>query len=452
MGKGGNAVAVPAIPKVSEVLIDGRFYDVTSFKHPGGSVIKFLAGSGADATPTYNEFHTRSKKADKFLKSLPSRSATSEEVKQANELSKLLPGDSASPTWQTGASPLTDLVKVEALNKDFDAFRAELVAEGFFKPSITHVVYRVTEIAVMFVVSSWMMLQANVLLNIAGVLMHGLAQGRCGWLMHEGGHYSLTGKISVDRRLQEFVYGYGCGMSGAWWRNQHNKHHATPQKMKHDVDLDTLPLMAWNKALPAVNRVLPGSMMALWLKYQAYLFFPVTSYLVGLGWTTFLHPRHSLRTKHYFELASMAARYAAFAAAFAPAYGVLGALGLYMATFVVACNYIFINFSVSHTHLPVSAASEYLHWVVYSAIHTTNIAPSALCNWWMSYLNFQVEHHLFPSMPQFRHKTISPRVKTLFEKHGLVYDVRPYWGALADTFRNLDHVGAHAAGDKSHAH
>lgn len=113
MGKGGNAVAVPAIPKVSEVLIDGRFYDVTSFKHPGGSVIKFLAGSGADATPTYNEFHTRSKKADKFLKSLPSRSATSEEVKQANELSKLLPGDSASPTWQTGASPLTDLAKVE---------------------------------------------------------------------------------------------------------------------------------------------------------------------------------------------------------------------------------------------------------------------------------------------------------------------------------------------------
>ena len=35
-------------------------------------------------------------------------------------------------------------------------------------------------------------------------------------------------------------------MSGAWWRNQHNKHHATPQKLKHDVDLDTLPLVAFN--------------------------------------------------------------------------------------------------------------------------------------------------------------------------------------------------------------
>jgi fatty acid desaturase len=88
-------------------------------------------------------------------------------------------------------------------------------------------------------------------------------------------------------------------------------------------------------------------------------------------------------------------------------YGVQGALGIYMLTFATACNYIFINFSVSHTHLPVSAASDYLHWVVYSAVHTTNIKNTALCNWWMSYLNFQIEHHMFPSMPQFRHPVSS---------------------------------------------
>lgn len=45
---------------------------------------------------------------------------------------------------------------------------------------------------------------------------------------------------------------------------------------------------------------------------------------------------------------------------------------------------------------------------------------------------------------------ISPRVKALFEKHGLVYDVRPYWGAMADTFNNLHHVGAEAQHAKAH--
>lgn len=62
----------------------------------------------------------------------------------------------------------------------------------------------------------------------------------------------------------------------------------------------------------------------------------------------------------------------------------------------------------------------------------------------MSYLNYQIEHHLFPSMPQFRHPIIAPRVKAFFEKHGLHYDVRGYFEALGDTFGNLDEV-AHSA-------
>lgn len=436
MGKGGNA-AKPASAKVpTEVLIEGKFYDVTDFKHPGGSIIKFLAGSGADATPTYREFHTRSKKADKFLKSLPSRTATEDELTQARLLSTLKPTEAVPKA-------LSDEAKVAALDKDLREFRETLVQEGFFKPSLTHVAYRITEVVALWVVGTYLLLQNNLTLQIIGGLSLALSQGRCGWLMHEGGHYSMTGNINMDKRLQEVIYGFGCGMSGAWWRNQHNKHHATPQKLQHDVDLNTLPLVSWNKEVS--NKVKPGSLMAVWLKYQAFFFFPVTCLLVGLGWTLFLHPKHSLRTRRMFELACMAARYTTIFTTLAPTYGLAGAAAIYFATFGVACSYIFCNFAVSHTHLPVSGASEYLHWVVYSASHTTNIKSSWLCNWWMSYLNFQIEHHMFPSMPQFRHPIISPRVKALFEKHGLPYDSRGYWKAMYDTFLNLHEVGNHAA-------
>jgi len=58
----------------------------------------------------------------------------------------------------------------------------------------------------------------------------------------------------------------------------------------------------------------------------------------------------------------------------------------------------------------------------------------------MGYLNYQIEHHLFPCMPQFRHSKIAPRVQKLFKKHGLVYDVRSYSECLAATFKNLHHV------------
>ena len=44
-------------------------------------------------------------------------------------------------------------------------------------------------------------------------------------------------------------------------------------------------------------------------------------------------------------------------------------------------------------------------------------------------------------MPQYRHPIISPRVRALFEKHGLKYDQRSYKQALYVTFQNLDKVG-----------
>lgn len=65
-------------------------------------------------------------------------------------------------------------------------------------------------------------------------------------------------------------------------------------------------------------------------------------------------------------------------------------------------------------------------------------------DWWMSYLNFQIEHHMFPSMPQFRHPVVSKRVKALFDKHGLPYLTRDYFDAMKVTFTNLHKVGADA--------
>ena len=46
-------------------------------------------------------------------------------------------------------------------------------------------------------------------------------------------------------------------------------------------------------------------------------------------------------------------------------------------------------------------------------------------------------------MPQFNHPKICGRVKALFEKHGVEYDVRPYWECFRITYLNLWKVGHH---------
>lgn len=414
MGKGGDKQTKDqAGDEKLEVLIDGKYYDVTNLKHPGGTVIKFYAGKGIDATDAFQNFHIRSEKAKRFMASLPVRDADPKVEKL-----KHLPGQ-------------------EALLADFHKLSDDLRKEGFFEPSPMHAVYRVAEIIFMHLAGAYLLSRGH---YWPGVIMLGIVSGRCGWLMHECGHYSLTGFIPLDRLLQVFLYGVGCGMSASWWRSQHNRHHSMPQKVDYDVDLNTLPLVAFTtKVVKRAGKALRG-----WISLQAILFPVVTCELVALGWQFYLHPRHIVRTKQYMEGIALLVRAAIFWGLVVPMFGIWESVKLYLVYNWIAADYIFLNFAVSHTHLPtVSAEDTQVDWVRYAAVHTMNVSPGPFrfISWWMSYLNFQIEHHLFPSMPQFRHPVISPRVKAFFQKHGLVYDQRSYVESMKVTFQNLHKVG-----------
>eukprot|EP00928_Gymnodinium_smaydae_P063210 TRINITY_DN4686_c0_g2_i1.p1 TRINITY_DN4686_c0_g2~~TRINITY_DN4686_c0_g2_i1.p1 ORF type:complete len:253 (-),score=43.49 TRINITY_DN4686_c0_g2_i1:209-934(-) len=237
-------------------------------------------------------------------------------------------------------------------------------------------------------------------------------------------------------------------MSGGWWRSQHNRHHAAPQKLKHDADLDTLPLVAFNAAC---TRGIRSVALRKWLQAQAYLFMPLTCFLVVLGWQLFLHPRYIVRTKKWQEALSLVVRYYATFALLFSGFSWSSALAYYLVVQQLAGSYIFTNFAMSHTHLDVTQSDEHIHWCEYSSNHTTNLSNHWFVNWWMAYLNFQIEHHMFPTMPQFRHPKTSVRVRALFEKHGLTYDVRGYFSCLRDTLTNLHEVGNPAVDSKTKA-
>ena len=183
MGRGGAkapADSTTAAPK--EVLIDGQFYDVADFekRHPGGSVLKLYMGNGIDATEAYDNFHVRSKKARTVLASIKHRPA---------------------------GTQVEQLAGQSALMADFTSLTQELTKEGFFKPAPLHVLLRVAEIVLMHAAGLYLLLCTKYM--AAGIALLGLVSGRCGWLMHEGGHYSLTGHIPTDRALQVGVRGRG---------------------------------------------------------------------------------------------------------------------------------------------------------------------------------------------------------------------------------------------------
>lgn len=112
----------------------------------------------------------------------------------------------------------------------------------------------------------------------------------------------------------------------------------------------------------------------------------------------------------------------------------------------IALNYLFLNFALSHTHLPVT--TQPTHWVEYALLHTVDVEQRPWCDYWMGYLNYQIEHHLFPAMPQFYQPLVKERVKALADKHNLPYIVNSYAESVRQTYQNLQNV----SNELMHAH
>jgi len=411
------------------VKIGDLEYDITDMKHPGGSVIYYmLSNVGADATEAFREFHYRSKKAEKMLKLLPQRKYEAKNHSKDNN-SNYQPIDTSD----------------SAMLKDFASFRLGLEKEGYFTPSPGHVAYRIVELVFMFALATYLMAKGYTKLS---VITYGAFFGaRCGWVQHEGGHNSLTGNIWIDKRIQACLMGFGLGTSGDMWNVMHNKHHATPQKIRHDMDLDTTPAVAFFDTAVEENR--DRGFSRLWSRFQAWTFVPITSGVFVMAfWLYVLHPTKVFKKKNWEEAFWMLSSHVVRASliqlvhpgdvSFARAYG------LYALSQWIAGMYLFAHFSTSHTHTKVVEFKDHPSWVRYAVEHTVDISPDrAYVNWLMGYLNCQVIHHLFPDMPQFRQPEVSKKFEQFAQKWGLEYTVMTYGEAWRATFKNLNDVGKH---------
>jgi fatty acid desaturase 2 (delta-6 desaturase) len=400
---------------IKKIKIENQWYDITSFikRHPGGNVIESY--SEQDATLVYREMHRRSKRADKVLDSLPKLSVIdTNTVDNDNDANMIIA---------------------------FKEWTKSLEERGFFEPSLYHTTYRIIELLGLFVGASLLMGQSHILYKFLSILTYGLFGGRCGWLQHEAGHRSLTGNIPIDNFIQKAVMGSGLMISGSMWNSMHNKHHATTQKLHHDIDLDTMPFVLFHEDALQPRKI----WSKLWLRYQAYTFLPITSgALVTLFWMYYLHPRKVFRERDWVQGIFMLIGHfgKTYVIQQQSGYSCWNSYLLNLACMYVSGVYLFGHFSTSHTFMPVIKEDETPNWIEYSLGHTVDISPQNWAvSWIMGYLNCQCVHHLFPQMPQFRQPEVSIELEKFAKKWDLKYYQVGYFEAWYRTFANLDRIG-----------
>ncbi|XP_054631668.1 acyl-CoA 6-desaturase isoform X4 [Dunckerocampus dactyliophorus] len=149
---------------------------------------------------------------------------------------------------------------------------------------------------------------------------------------------------------------------------------------------------------------------------------------------------HKFLIGHLKDMAWSVSYYLRYFSCYVPLYGLLGSIVLI----------IFVRFLESHwfvwvtqmNHLPMAIDHEkHQDWLTMQLQATCNIEKSFFNDWFSGHLNFQIEHHLFPTMPRHNFHRVAPLVHALCKKHKIPYQVKSLRQGLADVIKSLKTSG-----------
>lgn len=217
------------------------------------------------------------------------------------------------------------------------------------------------------------------------------------FLAHEASHRAVFTSGPANDRAGRMLAALAVGISYAWWMSKHTRHHANPNKVTKDPDIE-FDTISFTEESAAEQR----GVIAWITRRQGYLFFPLLL-LEGVN----LHVT-SIRTLfakrriegRALELSVIAARFAVYFGLvfWLMPFGMACAfLGVQLAVFGV---YMGASFAPNHKGMPIIPADAKLDFFNKQVLTSRNISGGIWANALMGGLNYQIEHHLFPSMPR----------------------------------------------------
>ncbi len=230
------------------------------------------------------------------------------------------------------------------------------------------------------------------------------------------------------------------GISYAWWMTKHSRHHANPNTVGKDPDInvDTVSFLEEDAAKAR------GVVRAI-TKRQGYLFFPLLL-LEGLN-------LHALSFRTLFgkdkvdgrarEIVFIALRFAIyFGAIFTvlPLGMAFAFIGVQLAVFGV---YMGASFAPNHKGMPIIEAGVKVDFLSKQVLTSRNIRGTGMSTF-MGGLNYQIEHHLFPNMPRPHLRKAAAIVKEHCANENILYTETTLPKSYGIVVRYLNRVGLSA--------
>ena len=258
-----------------------------------------------------------------------------------------------------------------------------------------------------------------------------------GFLGHDAGHRQIFASRSANYVLGVVFANLMVGLSYGWWVDKHNRHHAHPNDAAKDPDVGAGALIFTAGQAGASRGV------ARWLyRFQAYLFFPLLlleaiNLRVASGrYLVSSDNRH--RTREALLLGLHVAVYLS---------GVFLVLSPIRAIVFIAVHqgifgvYLGCSFAPNHKGMPELSAADDADFLRRQVLTSRNVRGHWLTDAALGGLNYQIEHHLFPSMPRPNLRHAQCLVRDFCAGHDVSYLETGLVRSYAQAIRHLDTIG-----------
>lgn len=248
-----------------------------------------------------------------------------------------------------------------------------------------------------------------------------------GFLAHEAGHKQLFRTRRANDIAGLLQGNLAIGLAYNWWCDKHHRHHANPNTEGMDPDIDG-EVIAFTEAQGRSRR---GARR--WLaRHQALAFFPLllleAMSLHVQGIVAIARPGYRQRGR---EALLFAAHVVTFTVVVFVVLSPLKALAFIAVQQGLLGLYLGLAFAPNHKGMPILAADDTSDFLRRQVLTSRNVRGGPVTDTMLGGLNYQIEHHLFPSMPRSALRHARPLVQAHCKRIGLPYTET----GLVDSYR-----------------
>lgn len=324
---------------------------------------------------------------------------------------------------------------VEAIETKFIELRQHIVKEGLLEKNLPYYIYKSCVTFVMFAASIFIFIAVSTpWIRMLDAIFLAVAYIQAGLIAHDITHNQVFRSSKARQFFGIMFWNLFLGASAGFWDKKHSAHHANPNQIGKDTDIDQPMIFTeaqYSRAHPILKKI---------HRYQQYYFFPMLLLwyftLVINSARFFISDAKERGRIPFAEVLAFLIHHALFYTT------VFFFMGFWQGLLFTVIHHVISGlipgtiFAPNHKGMPI-LEKELPGIFLQQIITSRNIKSNILVDFWYGGLNYQIEHHLFPTMPRKNLKKAQIFVRQFCERHHIGYHETGIIRSFAEILKGL---------------